>query len=155
MKYLPAIFVVLALGLIAVPRMNIDFSFMQTTSDVVAPANIYGFDKVVPTTLAGNKVLAAELSGLCEGMADRISSDGKLPDPNLKTLNDVKNLRYRMLELLLDGKKVNDTCPQFAVAIEPIFQKELPDAAKELSPELRAKAADMFHSLAYACSKGM
>lgn len=147
---------VVAIGLIAVPRMDKIRAWLPdgtvTANNDVPPAELFGLDKVVPSTLVDKKS-AMVVSGVCDGLADRIEADGKRAVPILTHVGNIEDLRLSTLDLSFDGKMVKESLPQFGAAVGPVFSQVLPNKDTVLTPEVRAKAVALFKALAYVCRK--
>lgn len=147
--------IVVAVGLLAYPRVEQIKSWLPNnvvTAIDVPPAELFGLDKVVPSTLTDKKA-ATILSGVCDGLADRIEADGKRAVPILNYAGNIEELRLSTLDLSFDGKSVKEVLPQFGAAVGPVFSSVLPSKDVALTPEVRAEAVALFKALAYVCRK--
>jgi hypothetical protein len=146
MKYIPVALIVVALGLVIVPRLHLE-QYWTSKDEIVKPENTYGLDKVVPPTLGGDKETANKMSGMCYAIADILEQDTKI-----KYCINILDLRKSAWAYC--GKSVNDSHPDFAKVVQPVFEKELPDGSAELTPELRKKSVELFRALGWACYVG-
>jgi hypothetical protein len=143
MKYISALLVVVAVGLAVVPRLHLDQYWTHPDN---RPTELFGLDLVVPQTIK-DKDTAQRMAGLCDGIADVLENDGKSGQPKVQYAITILDLRRHAAQLC--GTKLG---PDFGQAVEPIFDKEIPDGSAQLDPVLRAKAVALFRALAYSCS---
>ena len=145
LKYLPVILICLAVGLVAVPR--VEPLLVPHNTPINVPTELYGLDKVVPQTIK-DKSTSEKMNGLCDGIADVVETDGKSQSPHIKYVANIFDLVSEASALC--GK----TDVEFGKAVNPIFQKEMPKGDVELDTTNRAKAVNLFRALGYSASLG-
>ena len=146
MKYLFPLLIAL---LVVAPRV----AAYNAAPTVAAPASTFGFELTVPTTLTGDKGVAQEIAGLCNGLAHAIELDGRRATPRLKYCVSILDLRQGAIDALLSGSSIDAMHPAFGPAVGVVFNAKFPDGSAPLTPELRAAAVDYFKALAYVCGR--
>lgn len=118
-------------------------------SDDTQPAVTYGMESI-RETMVGRRDAAYQLAAVCDEYARQIEWDGTRPEPVLATTADVAERVAKMCDYAFGDEQV--ASDEYKAAARKIFDAELEapgDEATELTPKLRAKAVDMFKTLAY------
>lgn len=114
------------------------------------PERLFGLDRSVPPTMAGRRRDALQLAAVADCYADVIAFDGTRDEPRIV---DTATLGERFSSLnnyAFRGRRL--TTPELEAVTAEVVVRELEsgDEATPLTPELRARAVDIFRAIAWA-----
>ena len=121
--------------------------------DLPPPAELFGFDATLPPVLAGRPEVASRLAGICDGLADVVLYDGAQETPRYRYAVNVADLRARAIVYATEGAGLEIAAPGLGAALAPAFDRELGDGGQELTPAMRARAAELFRAVAHVSRK--
>lgn len=81
-----------------------------------------------------------------------VVADGALPDPSIETTDGLRAVHLAILSFIWRGMADNQPgkYPGLKDAIESAFTSTLGDSRRQMTPELRTKAAALFDAIAWA-----
>jgi hypothetical protein len=130
---------------------------LQPTAVVEAPAapidaevsDPFGFSVSIPPTMP-DRAAAFQLAAVALEYSRQIEFDGKQETPVLGTTKDVEERMAKMTRYAYQDRVL--ATPEFAAVVGAVLEKELDTATegRELTPELRAKAAEIFRAVSNA-----
>jgi hypothetical protein len=144
MKLINVVLIILALGLIIVPRIK------QSGPDnppSPKPTETFGFEVSIPA-LKMDKQTSLCVAGLSDAIADIVEKDAKSSMPKYNYVVNVFDLRNAATSVALDGKEIKDTYPEFPKTVGPVFT-QLGTGSEPLTPEKRTKTVNIFRAISY------
>lgn len=93
---------------------------------------------------------AQKLSGLCAGIAAIVEMDGKKPNPRLRYVVHVDDMRRTAVSALLADDVSQPKYPEFNQAIGEILSEQLPRGDDPLDAGRREAVVKLFRALSYS-----
>lgn len=92
------------------------------------------------------------LQYIYKNAAKVVAADGILPDPSIETTDGLRAIHLAVLSFIWRGMAENQPgkYPGLKDAIESAFTESIGDARRQLTPELRLKAVELFNAIAWA-----
>lgn len=92
------------------------------------------------------------LQYIYQNAARVVRADGDSQPPTIQTTDGLRAVHVAILQYIWKGLADNKPgkYPALRDAIESVFTNSLGDARRQLTPELRAKAAELFDAIAWA-----
>jgi hypothetical protein len=92
------------------------------------------------------------LQYIYQNAARVVKTDGDTDQPTIQTTDGLRAVHVAILQYIWKGLADNKPgkYPALRDAIESVFTNSLGDARRQMTPELRAKAAELFDAIAWA-----